>query len=76
MAGVDGVLIHSVMDAIPGPNSLLGRMGGARGLVRQGGGLLVIVSAYDWNDKVTPRGSWLGGFDDENGDKASSIALP
>ncbi|CAM9128118.1 unnamed protein product [Sphacelaria rigidula] len=73
LAGVDGVLIHSVIDAIPGPNSLLGRMGGARGLVRREGGLVVIVSAYDWNDRVTPRGSWLGGFDDENGDNVSSV---
>lgn len=73
---MDGVLIHSVIDAIPGPNSLLGRMGGARGLVRREGGLVVIVSAYDWNDRVTPRGSWLGGFDDENGDNVGSLALP
>lgn len=68
-AGVDAVLIHSILDTIPGPTSLLGRMGGARGLVRQNGGLLVVVSGYDWNDEVTPRGSWLGGFDAENGKK-------
>lgn len=72
---MDGVLIHSVIDSIPGPNSLLSRMGGARGLVRRDGGLLVVVSAYNWNDEITPRGSWLGGFEDESGDKVRSLAL-
>lgn len=67
--GVDAALIHSVIDTIPSPNSLLARMGGARGLVKQNGGLVVVVSAYDWNEDVTPRGSWLGGYMDNNGAK-------
>lgn len=72
---MDGVLIHSVIDTIPGPNSLLARMGGARGLVRRNGGLLVVVSAYNWNEEVTPKGSWLSGFHDKNGDQVDPLAL-
>ena len=64
---MDAALIHSVIDSIPSPNSLLGRMGGARGVVKANGGLVVVVSAYDWNEDITPRGGWLGGNLDENG---------
>lgn len=70
-AGLDAALIHSVIDTIPSPNSLLARMGGARGIVRENGGLVVVVSAYDWNEDVTPRGGWLGGYLDKNGTKVS-----
>lgn len=68
-AGLDAALIHSTIDAIPSPNSLLARMGGARGIVRERGGLVVVVSAYEWNEEVTPRGAWLGGYLDEAGDQ-------
>lgn len=68
-AGLDAALIHSTIDAIPSPNSLLARMGGARGIVREGGGLVVVVSAYEWNEEVTPRGAWLGGYLDQAGNQ-------
>ena len=70
-AGLDAALIHSVIDSIPSPNSLLGRMGGARGVVRANGGLVIVVSAYDWNEDTTPRGGWLGGSLDDNGEMVS-----
>lgn len=71
-AGLDAALIHSTIDTIPSPNSLLARMGGARGVVRENGGLVVVVSAYDWNEEVTPVGAWLGGYLDETGNKVKS----
>ena len=58
-----------MIDAVPSPKSLLARMGGGRGLVKQNGGLVVIVSPYDWNEEITPRGSWLGGYLDANGNE-------
>ena len=70
-AGLDAALIHSVIDAIPSPNSLLSRMGGARGVVRANGGLVIVVSGYDWNEDTTPRGGWLGGNLDDNGNMVS-----
>lgn len=65
------MLIHSVIDAVPSPTSLLARMGGARGLVRKRGGIIVVVSAYDWKEEVTPRGAWLGGYLDDKGIQVS-----
>ncbi|CAM9549566.1 unnamed protein product [Hapterophycus canaliculatus] len=73
LAGLDAALIHSTIDTIPSPNSLLARMGGARGIVRERGGLVVVVSAYEWNEEVTPRGAWLGGYLDEGGNQISSV---
>lgn len=35
-----------------------------RGLVKSGG-LLVVVSGYQWNHETTPRSLWLGGYVDE-----------
>lgn len=66
------MLIHSAIDVIPGPSSLLACMGGGRGLVRQNGGLVIVVSAYNWNEDMTPRGSWLGGFIEDNGKKVGN----
>lgn len=37
--------------------------------MKQNGGLVVIVSPYDWNEEITPRGSWLGGYLDANGNE-------
>eukprot|EP00904_Undaria_pinnatifida_P002064 jgi/Undpi1/11859/HiC_scaffold_4.g01558.m1 len=73
LAGLDAALIHSVIDAIPSPNSLLSRMGGARGVVRANGGLVIVVSGYDWNEDTTPRGGWLGGNLDDNGNMVASV---
>eukprot|EP00903_Cladosiphon_okamuranus_P020855 g19154.t1 len=43
--GMDAALIHSTIDPIPPPNSVLARMGGASGTVRENGGIVVVVSA-------------------------------
>ena len=66
---LDAVLIHSVIDAVPSPNTLLARMGGARGLVKRNGGIVVVVSPYDWNEEITPREAWLCGCTDYEGKK-------
>lgn len=42
-------------------------------MVKEDGGLVIVVSAYDWNDEVTPRGSWLGGYLDGDGNKVSAV---
>eukprot|EP00752_Nemacystus_decipiens_P010073 g8977.t1 len=73
LAGLDAALIHSTIDTIPSPNSLLGRMGGARGIVRENGGIVVVVSAYEWNEEVTPVGAWLGGYLNDAGNQVSSV---
>ena len=54
----DIVVLHDVIDKISTPNSLLGRLGGVRGLVRPGG-LLVVSSAYQWKEECTPKELWL-----------------
>jgi hypothetical protein len=36
-------------------------MGGARGLVKSGG-IIVIISPYTWMEDFTPKEVWLGGY--------------
>jgi 5-histidylcysteine sulfoxide synthase len=47
-----------VLDGMPSPRSLLGRMGGPRGLV-QPGGILATICAYGWREATTPKEAWL-----------------
>lgn len=60
LSGFDIVLLNDVIDKVSAPGSVLSRLGGARGMVRHGG-LLIILSAYEWKDTITPRSLWLGG---------------
>jgi hypothetical protein len=60
LSGFDVVVLNDVIDKVSAPGSVLSRLGGARGMVRQGG-VLVILSAYQWKESVTPRSLWLGG---------------
>ncbi|HNE15959.1 MAG TPA: hypothetical protein PLL39_08040, partial [Rhodocyclaceae bacterium] len=46
---------------LPSPKSLLGRLGGPRGLVKVGG-LVALFSPYSWLEQFTPQEAWLGGF--------------
>ena len=57
----DAVLLANLLCRLPSPKSLLGRLGGARGLVKVGG-LVAIFSPYTWLEQFTPRGAWLGGM--------------
>ena len=64
----DMVFLNDVLDKVSSPNSLLSRLGGARGLVKHGG-VLVISSAFQWKETITPKQLWLGGFVDKNTNK-------
>lgn len=68
----DVVVLNDVIDTISSPNAVLGRLGGARGLVKSGG-LLVVSSAFQWREETTPRTLWLGGaVDPQTGEEQSS----
>lgn len=60
LSGFDVVVLNDVIDKVSAPGSVLSRLGGARGMVRQGG-VLVILSAFQWKETITPRSLWLGG---------------
>jgi 5-histidylcysteine sulfoxide synthase len=61
--GFDTVIISDVLDKVSSPNSVLGRLGGSRGLVKDGG-MLVVYCGYDWNEDATPKSLWLGATND------------
>lgn len=58
--GFDVVVLNDILDAVSSPNSVLGRLGGPRGLLSPGG-LLIVASAYQWSETRTPKSLWLGG---------------
>ena len=70
LSGFDIVVLNDVIDKVSAPGSVLSRLGGARGMVRTGG-VLVILSAFEWKDTITPRSLWLGG----NGGSAAGAAM-
>jgi putative 4-mercaptohistidine N1-methyltranferase len=72
MTNFDVVLVSNLLCEIPLPNTALGRMAGPRALVRPGG-LLVIASPFSWEENITPKDLWLGGFVDENGKSRTSV---
>jgi 5-histidylcysteine sulfoxide synthase len=57
--GFDAVVVSDVLDKVSSPNSVLGRLGGSRGLVKDGG-LLVVYCGYSWDANATPSTLWLG----------------
>lgn len=70
----DAVLLANLLCRLPSPKSLLGRLGGPRGLVKVGG-LLVIFSPYSWLEQFTPLEAWLGGYEREGNPVRSAAAL-
>jgi 5-histidylcysteine sulfoxide synthase len=58
--GFDLVLASRVLSRMVSPKALLGRLGGARGLVKPGG-LCVLADEFAWEEAVTPRELWFGG---------------
>ncbi len=60
----DVVFLNDILDTVSSPNGLLGRLGGERGLVKHGG-VLLISSAFQWKETITPKQLWLGGYIDE-----------
>jgi 5-histidylcysteine sulfoxide synthase len=67
--GFDVVVLSDCLDKVSSPNSVLGRLAGPRGLLRPGG-LLVVSSAYAWNENVTPRSLWIGSTSGASGSQA------
>lgn len=70
----DALLLANLLCRLPSPKSLLGRLGGPRGLVRVGG-VVAILSPYTWMEQFTPRGAWLGGHMDGERPVRSGDAL-
>jgi putative 4-mercaptohistidine N1-methyltranferase len=70
----DAVLMANLLCRLPSPKSLLGRLGGPRGLVRVGG-LVALFSPYSWLEQFTPRGAWLGGYAKDGQEVRSADAL-
>lgn len=70
----DAVLLANLLCRLPSPRSLLGRLGGPRGLVRVGG-LLAIFSPYSWLDTFTPPEAWLGGAERDGRPQRSAEVL-
>lgn len=58
MSNFDIVILNDVIDKVSTPNSILGRVSGVRSLVKKQG-LLVVVSAYKWDESTTPKNLWL-----------------
>ena len=69
----DVVFLNDVIDKVSSPNSILSRLGGERGLVKPGG-MLLITSAFQWKETVTPKSLWIGGYiHEETGTQVKSI---
>ena len=62
----DAVLLANLLCRLPSPKSLLGRLGGPRGLVKVGG-LVALFSPYSWLAQFTPQEAWLGGYRGDDG---------
>ena len=74
MMGFDIVVINDVIDKVSSPNSVLGRLGGVRGLVAKNG-LLAVISCFEWDANTTPKSLWLGGYvNAQTGTEVSSVA--
>lgn len=71
LADFDAVLLANLLCRLPSPKSLLGRLGGPRGLVKVGG-LVALFSPYSWLEQFTPREAWLGGFEAGDGSPVRS----
>ncbi|MBP7627069.1 MAG: 5-histidylcysteine sulfoxide synthase [Zoogloea sp.] len=74
LVDLDAVLMANLLCRLPSPKSLLGRLGGPRGLVRVGG-LVALFSPYSWLEQFTPREAWLGGFEKDGRPVKSAEAL-
>jgi 5-histidylcysteine sulfoxide synthase/putative 4-mercaptohistidine N1-methyltranferase len=59
----DAVLLANLLCRLPSPKSCLQRMGGAMGIIKIGG-ILMITSPYSWLAAHTPKAAWLGGNND------------
>lgn len=74
LVDLDAVLMANLLCRLPSPKSLLGRLGGPRGLVKVGG-LVALFSPYSWLEQFTPREAWIGGYEQDGQPLRSADAL-
>jgi len=74
LGNFDAIVISNLLDRLTTPQSLIGRLGGPRGIVRSGG-LLITASPYSWQSEFTPEDIWLGGFQKDGVSVRSGDAL-
>jgi 2-polyprenyl-3-methyl-5-hydroxy-6-metoxy-1,4-benzoquinol methylase len=75
MSDFDIVILNDVIDKVSTPNSILGRVCGTRSLVKKQG-LLVVFSAYQWNEITTPKYLWLNNnINDSNSESELILRL-
>lgn len=65
--GYDLVLAANLLDRLQDPGLFLGEIGKRM----NAGGVLILGSAYSWQESLTPRAHWLGGIR-ENGEALST----
>ena len=68
-AGYDFIIAHRVLDSLYDPQAFLDTM--LSRLNPQG--VLLLTCAYAWNEEITPKQKWLGGFK-ANGENQTSEA--
>ncbi len=67
----DFVVLNRVLSQLPSPKSLLGRLGGERGLVKPGG-YVFIADRFAWSERSTPRTLWISEDPKELGEALGS----
>lgn len=67
----DLVLIANVLCRVAYPKTVLQRLCGPQGLVKEGG-YVVIASPFSWEEKYTARCNWLGGNSSDTNKSTSS----
>ena len=65
--GYDLIVAHRVLDVLYDPQLFIHQM---LGRLNQGG-ILLLSSAYQWSEALTPKQKWLGGFK-ANGENQTS----
>lgn len=58
----DGVIMANLLCRLPDPMACLNQL---PDIVRENGGLVVLVTPYSWLDHYTERSQWLGGYYEE-----------
>ena len=66
--GYDLILVNDILDTLYDPVLFLKNIKERL----NNNGILVIASAYDWDEAKTPRAKWLGGFK-KNGEKYTTF---
>ncbi|HEY9676374.1 MAG TPA: 5-histidylcysteine sulfoxide synthase [Drouetiella sp.] len=59
-AQFDAVLMANLLCRLPSPSSCLTRMSGPRGIVREGG-VLMLTTPFTWMESFTSKDLWFGG---------------